>query len=221
MVLDTDLYRWFNSLADRTTWAHGFFRFYADGGIVVLALLMLGCYIDAWYHGDRHRAAGAVWAGAAAMVALGIGQIIGNAVQRVRPYAAIPGMHVLVDRTTDSSMPSDHATVAGAIAIGLFLTHRRWGWAAIGAGVLMAFTRVYIGAHYPSDVLVGLLLGGAVAAIGQFALVPWITKLFVWLDRTPLRVLVARPAAGPAIADPGATDQPASDAARSASSRAR
>jgi len=210
--LDTDLYRWFNRLADRTTWAHGFFRFYANGGIVLLGLLLIGCYLDAWYHADRPRAAGAIAAGVSTMVALGIGQLIGNAVERVRPYAAMSDVHVLVSRTTDSSMPSDHATVAGAIAVGLFLTHRRWGWAAVGAGALMALTRIYVGAHYPSDVLVGLVLGGTVAAIAQFTLVPLLTKLLTRLGDTPLSVLVTRPSAAQAGE---------SDAARNASSRAR
>jgi len=200
--VDTDLYRWFNRLADRTTWAHGFFRFYADAGIVVLGLLMLGCYIDAWYHGDLRRAAGAVWSGVAALVALGIGQLIGNAAERARPYAVMTDVHVLVSRTTDSSMPSDHATVAGAIAVGLFLTHRRWGWAAIVAGALMAFTRVYVGAHFPSDVLVGLALGGTVAALGQYTLVPLLSRLLERLAGTPVRVVVSRPTAATAIDAP-------------------
>ena len=45
------------------------------------------------------------------------------------------GIHLLVDKTTDFSFPSDHATVAGAVAVGLLFTNRRWGTIA---GVLAA-----------------------------------------------------------------------------------
>jgi membrane-associated phospholipid phosphatase len=190
--VDTDLYRWFNRLADRTSWAQGFFRFYANAGIVILGALLLACYIDAWYHGTTRQAAASIWTGAATLIALGIGQVIGNAVDKARPYAVMTDVHVLVDRTTDFSTPSDHATVAGAIAVGLLLANRKWGWAALGAGLLMMFTRVYVGAHYPSDVLAGAVLGGTVAALGHFLLVPHLAKLVTRLERTPLRVLFAR-----------------------------
>ncbi len=63
---------------------------------------------------DRTAVAGAVWAALAALVALGVGQLIGGAVDRARPYETMRNVHLLVDKTTDFSFPSDHATVAGA-----------------------------------------------------------------------------------------------------------
>ena len=100
------------------------------------------------------------------MAALGVGQIIGGAINRARPYETMTNVHVLVDKTTDFSFPSDHATVAGAVAVGLTFANRRWGIVASVVAVLMAFTRVYVGAHYPGDVLAGLSLGGLVATAG-------------------------------------------------------
>jgi membrane-associated phospholipid phosphatase len=99
-------------------------------------------------------------------------------------------VHVLVSRTTDFSLPSDHATMAGAVAAGLFLANRRWGTIAAAAALLMAFTRVYVGAHYLSDVLAGLALGAAVAVIGWWAVVPLLDRLVARLARTPLRPLI-------------------------------
>jgi len=99
-------------------------------------------------------------------------------------------VHVLVDKTTDFSFPSDHATAAGAVAVGLLFANRRWGIAACVLAVLMAFTRVYVGAHYPEDVLAGIALGGIVSTAGWFTVVPVLRRLAVWLTGTPLRPLV-------------------------------
>lgn len=84
--------------------------------------------------------------------ALGIGQLIGSPVDRLRPYEAMTNVHVLVDKTTYFSFPSDHATAVGAVAVGLLFANRRWGIVATVLALLMAFTRVYVGAHYPTDV---------------------------------------------------------------------
>ena len=111
------------------------------------------------------------------------------------PTRTMTDVHVLVDRTTDFSFPSDHATVAGAVAVGLLLANRRWGIVAAFAALVMAFTRVYVGAHYPGDVVAGLALGGAVATAGHYLLVPTLTRLLQRLGPTALRPLVttARP----------------------------
>lgn len=62
------------------------------------------------------------------------------------------------------SLPSSHAAIAGAFAVGLTLVWRRLMVLAGALAVLQAFVRVYIGVHYPHDVLLGLLLGAFVAA---------------------------------------------------------
>ena len=170
--MNTTPFRWINQLADRTGWGQGFFTAYAKYAIVLFAALVVAAYLDSRRHGDASAVAGSVWAGGAALVALGVGQVIGGSIDRARPYEALTDVHLLVHRTTDFSFPSDHATAAGAVAVGLLLTNRGWGHiAAVAAVVMMAFARLYVGAHYPGDVLAGLRLGA-------------------WLSRTPARVIV-------------------------------
>jgi membrane-associated phospholipid phosphatase len=188
--MDTTVFRWINRLANRTGWAHWFFVTYAKYGIVLFAVLLLVAFLDARRRHDIRAIAASVWAAVAALLALGIGQIIGGAIDRSRPFEALSGVHLLVDRTTDFSFPSDHATVAGAVAVGLLFANRRWGNIAAVLALLMAFTRVYVGAHYPSDVLGGLALGAAVAAAGVFVVVPLIAHLADLLSRTRLRRVV-------------------------------
>jgi undecaprenyl-diphosphatase len=192
--MDRSIYRWVNRLADHTGWAHGIVRLYAGAGIVLFALLLLATFLEGRHTGRAEVVAGSVWAGAASLVAVGIGQIIGNAVDRPRPYAAMSDVHLLVHRSADFSFPSDHATAVGAIAVGLFLVSRRWGSIAIAGALAMALARVYVGAHYPGDVLAGLALGGTVAWVGHLLVSPLLRRATGYLTGTPLRLLVSRPA---------------------------
>ena len=189
--MDAAIYRWFNRLADHTSWAHGFFRVASNLCVALLALLLVAAVLDARRRNDVEAVAASVWAGVSILVALGIGQVVGGVLDRARPYAVITGAHLLVDRTTDVSFPSDHATLAGAAAAGLLLVHRRWGVPALIVAVVMAFTRVYVGAHYLSDVLAGLLLGAIVAFIGYLLIVPQLERLGTRLVSTRVGVVVA------------------------------
>ncbi|MCX5068602.1 phosphatase PAP2 family protein [Micromonospora lupini] len=65
----------------------------------------------------------------------------------------------------DWSFPSNHATLAGALAITTLLLSRRLGLVALPLAVLAAFSRVFVGVHYPHDVAAGLLLGALVAMV--------------------------------------------------------
>jgi undecaprenyl-diphosphatase len=190
-TVDSSIFRWINDLAGRATWANGLVRFYAKAGIVVFAVLLLVAFLEARRRHDSRGVAISVWAGGAALAALMLAQLIGRAVDRARPYDVLDNVHLLAARSTDFSFPSDHATVAGAVAAGLLLlADRRWGIIAATGAVLMALARIYIGVHYPSDVAAGLALGAGVALVGNYLAVPLLTGVVDRLAATPLRRLV-------------------------------
>ncbi|MEO6126679.1 MAG: phosphatase PAP2 family protein [Ilumatobacteraceae bacterium] len=188
--MDSDIFLAVNRFADRTPWAHGFFTAFTTYGVVVFALLLVVVFLDGRRTADPHMVAASIWAGASALVAVGIGQIIGGAMGRSRPYNALSGVHLLVDRTTDFSFPSDHATAVGAVAVGLLFAHRRWGLVACVLAVLMGFSRVYVGAHYPTDVVGGLALGAVVAVAGRAMVVPALVRLADRVEQSRWRFLV-------------------------------
>ncbi|MGH9303925.1 MAG: phosphatase PAP2 family protein [Acidimicrobiales bacterium] len=191
MALDRRWYLDVNHFARSSTWLHGFMHAYALwAGVVVLAILVVGAWWRARRYGARAVAL-SLWAPIGTVIALGLNQPLSHLVGRLRPYDVMRGVEVLVPRANDFTFPSDHATVAGAVIVGLFLAGRRiFGVAALLLGFLLAFARVYVGAHYPADVAAGLLFGGfVVLVLSPLAL--WILRPVVeFLERTPLRFLV-------------------------------
>ena len=160
-----------NRVADGTPFAHALFVAYAKYGVALFGVLLVAGWWSARQAGDRRSMAASLWGGAGALAALGVAQQIGHLVDRARPYTVMPAAHLLIARTADFSFPSDHSTVVGAVAAGLWLANRRLGLVTAGLALLMAFARVYVGAHYPGDVLAGLALGaGTTLALWPLAL---------------------------------------------------
>ena len=175
--MDEALLRRINDWTVSTGWLHGPAIAYAKYGVVVFAGLLALAFWNARQRGDRHGQAAAIWAGASVFVALGFGMAIGWLVDRPRPYTSLHGVHVLIARNADWSFPSDHATAVAAVAAGLWLLDRRLGIVATVLALLMAFTRVYVGVHYPSDVVAGLVLGATVALAGAASATRLIERL--------------------------------------------
>jgi len=196
--LDARLFRAINHFADRTSWAHGTIAAYAKAGIVVFAALLLAGWWTARSADGPDQMARVLWAGAGALVALGVNQVVGGLVDRARPYETLADVHVLIARTTDFSFPSDHAVTVGAVATGLFLANRRLGVLTGVLALLMAAARVYVGAHYPGDVVAGLLLGAVVVAVGGLAGIPLLRATVQLVARSPLRPLISAPEPEPA-----------------------
>lgn len=163
---DHSLFRSVNDFARHTSWLHEPARLFAKDGVVLFGLLLVGAALWARRH-SLLLLVRAVLAGVGVLVAVAVNQPIVAAVDAPRPFTVFPHALVLLHRSTDPSFPSDHATMAGAVAVGLLFVNRRLGVLASVLALLMAMTRVYVGAHFPADVLAGLLLGGVVAAVVQ------------------------------------------------------
>ena len=196
MDANTSLFLSVNDFARSTPWLHGPLVPYAGYGLVVFAGLLVAGWWITRKAGDPARMAAAPWAPAGMLLALAVNQPIVAAVNEARPYASLPDILVLATPTTDPGFPSDHAVMAGAVVAGLFLVDRRLGWVAAAAAALMAFSRVYIAAHYPLDVVVGLLLGAAVSLAGYFLLRRVLLRLVLALQDTRLRPLLTTSAQG-------------------------
>ena len=185
--MDDSFYRGFNSLARHTSWAHGLVSAYAKYGIVVFGVLLLAAWWWARLAPDPEREMALLgWACIGAVVAFVVAQGIGALVDRSRPYETIHDAVVLIPRSSDVSFPSDHATVAGALAAGLLLVNRRVGQVAAVAAIALGVARVYVGVHFVGDVVGGLALGAGVVLVGSRPAVRVLRPVVIMVERIPI-----------------------------------
>ena len=114
--------------------------------------------------------------GAAMAVAMLLGLIIGNGliknlVMRTRPFdlahPVVSRSNLLIAPPTDYSFPSGHTLASFEAATALFKDHSVYGFFAYVLAILIAFSRLYLQVHYPSDVLGGAILGFLLGLLGS------------------------------------------------------
>jgi undecaprenyl-diphosphatase len=109
---------------------------------------------------------------------------------RPRPYVEFPQLLPMVDRLfyqpTVSSFPSFPAAVTFAAAFGVWLENRKVGYILLGLAALMGLARIYVGVHYPSDIVGGAAIGILITLILSRRLIlarPAVNLLFSVLER--------------------------------------
>jgi len=126
--------------------------------VVLIAVAAFGLWLLARPGGSRRWKLASASALASAALALLANQLIADVWHRDRPYESHPAVYHL-SNSHDPSFPSDHASAAFAIAFAVLLFDRLAGALFVALAVVVAFGRVFTGAHYPGDVLAGCLVG--------------------------------------------------------------
>ncbi len=152
--LDYALFHAINGFAGRSSALDALMIASAKYLPLVFALALVGLWAS-WRSPNQR---GAFLAGVSALIALGLGQLIGKAFPRPRPYLN-HAVNQLIPRSLDTSFPSDHAILGFAVAVMVWRYNRRVEAALLVLATLLAMARVFVGAHYPSDVLGGAVLG--------------------------------------------------------------
>ncbi|MGW1785798.1 phosphatase PAP2 family protein [Streptomyces sp. NPDC002143] len=189
---DVDLLYDINGLAkDAPHWLDRVVEFVGEYGLLLAMILLI---VWCWW-GVRRRSGGAeeaassvaalMWAPLAAGIAVLVNVPIRGFVERPRPFRDHQGLEVLVSGKTDYSFVSDHATLTMAMAVGLFVANRKFGLVGIGIALLEGFCRVYMGVHYPTDVVGGFALGTAVALLLSPVASMLLTPVLKAVDRSP------------------------------------
>ena len=105
------------------------------------------------------------WIGITSLAAIVIGALITNVtlknlVARIRPYEVVEGLVLLIEKQGDYSFPSGH-TCASFAAAGVYwrMLPKKFSIPLLILAAMIAFSRLYVGVHYPTDILAGLLIG--------------------------------------------------------------
>ena len=111
--------------------------------------------------------------GITVLIALILCLVIGNLglkplIARVRPNETFGIESLLVPAPTDFSFPSGHTMASFAAATAIFLYSKKLGLIAFALGSLIAFSRLYLYVHYPTDILAGILIGAAIGLAAAF-----------------------------------------------------
>lgn len=88
---------------------------------------------------------------------------------RIRPCNALPDVNILAGCTGSYSMPSSHAVNNFAVAIFFYRIYPKLKWVLLGSAFVIALSRPYVGVHYPSDILIGALIGSLFGYIFSIA----------------------------------------------------
>ncbi|MGV9291824.1 phosphatase PAP2 family protein [Streptomyces sp. NPDC003719] len=165
---DDGLYRDITDFAhDTPAWVQHTAEVWTEAGLLLFAAL----FVTGWWRsrrGSSRAFAIAVLAPVATGVAYVCSELLKSGVTEERPCRAVTGAVASLaacPASGDWSFPSNHATIAGAAAVALALVRRVLVLLTVPLALLMAFSRVFVGVHYPHDVAAGLLLGAVVAVV--------------------------------------------------------
>ncbi len=191
--MNSDVEGWINGLAGHVGFIDTLMKLAANELIYLAIPLVLGLWF--WpAEGPRRalnqRLAAGVVLGA--LLAMGLAAALGDLHTATRPFASDPGTKLLIRHEADNSFPSDHTAFAFAVAGAVVWRRRFVGGVALVFAALVGFARVYVGVHWPSDVLAGAAIGLGAGAVVALA-VPLLREPQRWASRVFPSVLVARP----------------------------
>ncbi len=192
--IDGSLYTQITNFARDTPWLNGILNAYSSYGVGLFAVLIALAWWAARRTGTTAMTA-ALAVPVAAVLSYAVDAVVKVVIAEPRPCFAYPTDFLLeaCPAASDYAFPSNHSVVVGAMAVALVFVNRRLAVVAAVAALLMGFTRIYVGAHYPHDVLAGLLIGVAMGYLTAVVARRYATPLVERLVNTPLRPLLSAP----------------------------
>ncbi len=158
--LDYQIFHLINEQANSFSALNGLMRFFAEDAqyVFVLALLLY------WFSRNTLNRKMIISAVISICIGMGISFIIGHLMYRDRPFVTHTVIQ-LIKHPANASFPSDHAIGAFALAVTFWLYSKRFRTFWLAVALLIGFSRIWTGVHYPADVAAGALVG-ALCAVG-------------------------------------------------------
>lgn len=150
MGLNKEIFSFFNNLAGNNSILDGIWIFLAQYAIFIFGLVLI--YL---LRKDRRLF---FKAALSALITVVIVALVKKIFFFSRPFAQ-EGVKLLISHIADSTFPSKHTAVAFVLALGVFLEKKRLGIWLLVLALLIGLSRIVVGAHYPADILAGMLIG--------------------------------------------------------------
>ena len=167
-----------NLRADWLTPIVKFITYLGNGGIFWIALTLLLLILP------KYRKVGAMSATALIFDLLSVNVLVKNLVARPRPYTQIEGLINIIGEQSDFSFPSGHTAASFAtVTVLLLCAPKKLSIPMTVLAVLISLSRLYVGVHYPTDVLGGVVIG-VVCGVAAVYFVKWICKKIEKKKRT-------------------------------------
>ncbi len=161
MNAETSLFNFIHGLAGKwwpLDWLGIFFAEYL-GYLIVLVAIFIFLKEGDW----RSRIYFFALASLSVILARGIiTELIRFLYYRPRPFLALE-IQPLVEHGQASSFPSGHAAIYFALALAIFYLDKKWGWRCLILALLIGLARIFVGVHWPLDILAGAIIGAGSA----------------------------------------------------------
>lgn len=105
-----------------------------------------------------------------------LGKMAGQFHSHYQPFAVLPHVNQLIEHDIDNSFPSDHTILFFSVCISFWLVRKKGEWLWLMLPFCVAISRIWVGVHYPIDVITGALLG-VISALFVYWLVPKLSSI--------------------------------------------
>ena len=161
MSVDAKVFLWINGLGGRFPPLDRLISNLANDYFVIVGFCLVLLFL--WFGSRKGRESTINQTGViCASISLGLSQLVVYLINviymRPRPFFSLPA-HLLFYRPTDPSFPANSTTVIFAMAVAIFLWNKRVGIWMLLIAAFHGFARVYVGVHFPTDILAGAAIG--------------------------------------------------------------
>ncbi|MBJ8106024.1 MULTISPECIES: undecaprenyl-diphosphatase [Bacillus cereus group] len=168
--LNIDAFRAINDLGKQYSSLNSTMVFLAEYMVYFLGLIIIAY----WFTQSRKNKMMIIQAMVAFITAEIIGKLAGKLHLNYQPFTVLPNVNKLVDHAVDNSFPSDHTILFFSICFSFWLVRKKARWLWLVLAFCVAISRIWVGVHYPFDVLTGALIG-IISALFSYWLTPKIT----------------------------------------------
>ena len=192
VMMNDWLFLLINSMANRSVIIDGLMITISKLVPYVYMLVLVGLFVKGFRVNSFKLRAESFATGVLLVLCLIGSFILGSMFYENRPFVDHPETILILNHAADASFPSDHAVGTMAIACGILFYRWKWGTWMVYGSILVGISRVFVGNHYPGDILGAFILVWILTAIYNKTIRRGVVRLYRGLDTRLMREYVRR-----------------------------